>query len=54
MSITRRIKRFIGQEGSEVDVHDYHCNDCGNDFESAKRPERTQCPECISNEVERV
>lgn len=54
MSLTQQIKEFIGGDDSGVEVHEYHCNDCGNDFESAKQPERTQCPECISNDVEQV
>ena len=51
MSITDTIKRFIGGEEEGAHLTEYRCAECGNTFESAKREERAQCMECLSNDV---
>lgn len=51
MSITDTIKSLVGG-GDEVDVNEYECAECGHTFDSAKPPDRAQCVECLSNDVD--
>lgn len=39
--------------GDTTRVYKYECQECGNTFESAKGPDRAQCMDCLSNDVER-
>lgn len=52
MAITDTIKQLIGYDAGGVSVTEYRCNDCGHTFDSAKSPDRCQCNECLSNDVE--
>lgn len=52
-SAIQTIKAFFGSEdGAETKT--YRCSECGETHESAKRPERARCPECLSSDVQRV
>ena len=51
MSISNLLDRLLGDGGASIDVREYECAECGNTFESAKRPERAQCMDCLSNDV---
>lgn len=53
MSVLGKVRRFFQTDGQTVELYDYECNDCGDRFESAKSPDRAQCMECLSNDVER-
>ncbi len=37
---------------SSTAVRTFECRDCGNEFESAKSPDRAQCMECLSHDAE--
>lgn len=54
MSIANLISRLLGGDGGGVEMREYECEECGNTFESAKRPERAKCMECFSNDLEVV
>lgn len=54
MSVLQRIKSVIPTvEDDQITVTEFECQDCGNTFESAKPPDRAQCVECLSHDVER-
>lgn len=54
MAIGDLIRRLLGRgtAGSRISV--YECAECDTEFDSAKRPERASCPECLSHEVTRL
>lgn len=52
MPISKILGRLLGSDSGGVEIKKYECNECGNTFDSAKRPERSQCMECLSNDVE--
>jgi len=54
MSIANIISRLLGGDGGGVEMREYECVECDNIFESAKQPERAQCMECFSNDLEVV
>ncbi|MFT4922634.1 MAG: Zn finger protein HypA/HybF involved in hydrogenase expression [Haloarculaceae archaeon] len=55
MSVMEKLKDAIGLDGDNgVTTYRYDCHDCDAEFESAKRPERAACPECVSEDVEVV
>lgn len=51
MALSKLVDKLLGG-GPGVDVQEYRCPDCGRTFESAKDPERAQCPECLANDVD--
>lgn len=51
MSIVDSLKSIVGVGDPGVSFTPYRCDDCGHGFESAKTPERVQCPECLSREI---
>jgi len=51
MSIAETLKAFIGVGDSGVSFTSYRCDECGHVFESAKDPDRVQCTECLSRDV---
>lgn len=54
MSISNLLGRLLGGNGGSIELREYECVECGHTFDSAKRPERAQCMECLSNDVEVV
>lgn len=52
MSITDTIQSLIGSDDGGVEVTTFECAECGHTFESAKDPDRAQCMECLSNDVQ--
>jgi len=55
MGITDTIRGLLGGDASGgVEITSYECGECGNTFDSAKTPDRAQCMECLSNDVEPV
>lgn len=50
MAIGDLVKRLLGR-GSGVQLRSFRCSACEATFESAKRPDRATCPECLSAEV---
>ena len=54
MSIGNIISRLLGGDGGGVEMREYECGECGSKFESAKQPERAQCMDCLSNDLEVV
>lgn len=54
MSITNIISRLLRGDRGGIKIREYDCEECGNNFESAKQPERAQCMECLSNDLEVV
>lgn len=53
-SALQTIKNLLNSDGSDVPTNEYRCTDCGNEFTSAKDPERVQCLECLDRDVEKV
>lgn len=51
MPLSKFISGLFGGDSSGLDTNEFECEDCGNTFESAKRPERVQCMECLSSEA---
>lgn len=51
MSLGSLLSKLLGSAGSNVEFREYECDECGNTFQSAKRPERVQCPDCLSNDL---
>lgn len=54
MSIMNVISRLLGGDGGSLQMREYECSECDHTFESAKQPERAQCMECLSNDLEVV
>lgn len=54
MSLSDLIGGIFGSSGSGVETGAFECQDCRSTFESAKDVDRLQCPECLSNDVERI
>lgn len=54
MAVVEIIDKLLGVSGSEIQLKVFECADCGAEFESAKQPERASCPECLSNDVNRI
>lgn len=54
MSIIDTIKDALSADDGGVRVHLYECQECGDQFESAKSADRAQCMECLSMDVEPV
>ncbi len=55
MSVLGKLKDAVGVGGAHRDPTDaFRCTDCGEEFESGKDPRRASCPDCLSNDVERV
>lgn len=54
MSALQRLKSVIpGVDDEDPNtVRTFECQECGNEFESAKSPKRAQCMECLSHDVE--
>lgn len=52
MSLIDTIKESIPVGDSSVRIHDYECQECGHEFESAKTDQRAKCMECLSQNVE--
>lgn len=53
MPIAKILGRLLGGGGGGgVEFREFECVDCGSTFQSAKRTERAQCPECLSDDVE--
>lgn len=52
MAITKILGRLLGRDGGGVEVREFECNECGTTFESAKQPERAQCMDCLSNDLD--
>lgn len=52
MPISNILGRLFGGGSSGVEFREYECVDCDTTFQSAKRPERAQCPECLSDDVD--
>lgn len=46
----QKLKEFVTSDGGDP-RQPYRCNACGEEFVSAKEPERAQCPECLDNDV---
>lgn len=53
MSVIDTIKTVVGLDSGAI-THEYRCQDCDNEFESAKDPDRASCMNCMSYNVERV
>lgn len=51
MSVLQKLKNLF-DESNSVQFRYYECRECGNEFRSAKIPERAQCPECLSNDLD--
>lgn len=51
MSVLQKLKNLFGESNS-VQFRYYGCRKCGHEFRSAKTPERAQCPECLSNDLD--
>lgn len=54
MSILDSLKAALPVGESSPDITEYECQECGNRFESAKVPDRAQCMDCLSRNVEVV
>lgn len=54
MSLLDFLKESLPLGESSPDVNEYECQECGNRFESAKDPGRTQCLDCLSRDVDVV
>lgn len=52
MPIGKILGRLFGGGGSGVEFREFECVDCDSTFKSAKQPERAQCPECLSGDVD--
>lgn len=54
MAVVDLIGKLLGKGGSGLQIGVFECADCDAEFESAKQPERASCPECLSNDVNRI
>lgn len=52
MPVKKILSRLFGGGSGGVELRKFECTECGNPFESAKQPERAQCMECLSSDVE--
>ena len=53
MSALNELKSYLpGFDDGGVSTTTYECQDCGHTFQSAKSPDRAQCMDCMSHEVE--
>lgn len=52
MSVIQKLKSALPIEDEGVTHRTFECQECGNTFESTKRPERAKCMECLSNDVQ--
>jgi protein-arginine kinase activator protein McsA len=52
MSVVKKLKSVVGMDGDSHTKKRYQCQQCDNEFESYKLPERTSCPECLSTDVD--
>lgn len=50
MALGKFVSKLLGSD-SGVELKEYECAECDSSFDSAKRPERASCPECLSNDV---
>lgn len=54
MPISKILSRLLGGGTSGVQFREFECLECDNTFESAKQPERAQCTECLSSDVDLI
>lgn len=54
MPITKLLGKLLGGSSGGVEMNQYECTECGYTFRSAKRPERSQCAECLSSDVDLI
>lgn len=54
MSVLDTIKGLFGGSDDGVSTRTFECQECGETHDSAKTPERAQCPACLANDVEPV
>lgn len=52
MTVSKLLGRLLGSDSGGVELRKYECAECGNTFDSAKQPERAQCMDCLSNDVD--
>lgn len=52
MPIPKLLGRLLGGNNEGVEQREYECAECGNTFDSAKRPKRAQCMECLASDVD--
>ncbi len=50
MNLITKVKDVIGA-GNSLEIHLYECQNCGNQFESAKDPEKAKCMNCLSTNI---
>jgi predicted Zn-ribbon and HTH transcriptional regulator len=53
MTVLDTLKGMVGLD-SGANVKHFQCNNCGNEFDSAKAPKRAKCLECMERDVEVV
>jgi predicted Zn-ribbon and HTH transcriptional regulator len=53
MSVLQKVKSILPVDDDGIERRTYNCQNCGNTFESAKTPDRAQCMECMSHDIER-
>jgi protein-arginine kinase activator protein McsA len=55
MSVVQKLKSAIPVEFEDgATERTWECHECGNVFDSYKRPERVKCMDCLSTDVTEV